>query len=262
MRRFRWAGWLAMGVALLAVGGRPSRLDAQMIAGNNGVGGGSAFGAVNYGFSGLGPIPLQLPRATGTWAEVLTVTPNWLVLQNGQGQQFPVALDAIGVFLMRWPTSMDHVAPDALIEATGVDIGSNAIRTDHVDCYEGGARSLVTPTVQQSVGYHPVLTAYDVDQLPTYGARYFLLPAEEQVPNRIHVVGPIVGVAPLQVSIGGNNALGILPALNGLSMSAITPGAIAMVSRGDMVYLTVQDALPKSLAVSQLVVYKKYPIPR
>ena len=33
------------------------------------------------------------------------------------------------------------------------------------------------------------MTAYDVDQQQTYGARYFLLPGEEQIPNRIHVVG-------------------------------------------------------------------------
>lgn len=120
----------------------------------------------------------------------------------------------------------------------------------------------MTPTVQQLVGFNRVLTAYDVDQQQTYGARYFLLPGEEQIPNRIHVVGPIVGNDPLQVAFGGNNTLGILPALNGLSMSSITTGSIAHVSPGDTVYMTVEEALPRSLAVSQLVVYKKYPIPR
>lgn len=262
MRRFRRAGWVALGLALLSLGGRPPRIQAQIIAGTNAVGGGGAYGPGNFGISGLGSIPLNIAKNTGTWAEVLSVSPEWLVLQNADGQQFPVSMGSVGMFLMRWPTSMDHVGPDALIEATGVDIGSNMIRTDHIDCYEGAARSLVTPTVQQLVGFNRVLTAWDVDQMNTYGARYFLLPGEESIPNRIHVVGPIVGANPLQVAIGGNNALSVLPDLSGLTMSSITPGSIEMVNRGDMVYLVVDEALPKSLVVSQLVVYKKFPIPR
>ncbi len=262
MRRFQRAGWLATGLALLALGGRPPRTEAQIIAGTNGFGGGGAYGPGNFGFSGLGGLPINLPAAGGTWAEVLTVTPNWLVLQNGLGQQFPVEMATVGLFLMRWPTSLDHVGPDAIVEATGVDIGSNGIRADHVDFYEGRARSLVTPTVQQLIGFNRVLTAYDVDQQQTYGARYFLLPGEEQIPNRTHVVGPIVGTGPLQVAIGGNNSISILPDMAGMTMSQITPGAIARVNRGDTVFLNVDEALPRTLAVSRLVVYKKYPMPR
>jgi len=247
-----------LGLALLAIGGNPPRSAAQIISGTNGIGGaGNYDGPGNFGFSGLGNTPIQVPRQ-GSWAEILSVSPKgWLVLQDGEGRQYPVWTDSITLFLIRWPTTLAQVEPGSLAEVTGVDLGTNLIGAEHADIYEGKATNLVTPTVQNLVGFNRVITAYDVDQMNTYGARYFLLPGEEQIPSRTHIVGQVVGSNPLQISAGGNLSLGVVSGPGGMSVSRITPGTPGLVQRGDLVYFMADEATPKSLVLSELVVYKK-----
>src|SRR5262245_857599 len=61
------------------------------------------------------------------WAEVVSVTPKWLVLRDEEGKQYPVSVEAIGLFLCRWPTTLDRISPGAMVEATGVDAQSNRL---------------------------------------------------------------------------------------------------------------------------------------
>ena len=80
----------------------------------------------------------------------------WLVVQNHEGQQFPIAMDAVNQFLIRWPTKFQQLTPEYRVEAIGFAAGNNTVRTDHVDVFAGGDRSLVGPTyVQLQPGTRP-----------------------------------------------------------------------------------------------------------
>jgi hypothetical protein len=196
----------------------------------------------------------------GDWLEVVTVTPKWVVLQNQMGQQFPVSLDSVELFVMRWPTSLPEISPNALIEATGVEVNANQIRTDHMDVFDGIERRFVMPTVEQVVGFNRVVTAFDLDMMNTYGIRFPLLPIEEQMPTRLHVVGPLIGVNPVRVAIPGNNAVAIFPAVNGIYITQVTAGSPQYVRPGDLVYAVASTMTPRTVVLSQLVVYKSMSI--
>src|SRR4051794_41065831 len=59
----------------------------------------------------------------GTWAEIINVTSRWIVIQNQAGQQFPIASDSIRQFLIRWPTSLDQLTGNSVIEVAGPNGG-------------------------------------------------------------------------------------------------------------------------------------------
>ena len=63
--------------------------------------------------------PLGLPQLPpqGAWGEVINVTSRWIVVQNHSGQQFPIAIDDIQEFLIRWPTSIER--PERTIPGRG-----------------------------------------------------------------------------------------------------------------------------------------------
>lgn len=205
----------------------------------------------------------QFPPAGG-WGRVLTVTDKWLVLENEDGQQFPVAFDAIRLFVMRWPTSPERISPDALIEASGLDLGSRRVQTDHVDVYEGSARNMVSPTYLPIIGYNRVVTLFDIEQQNLLGInyQYMLLPGEELMPARLHVVGPPAGVFPLAIGVGGNGAVAVVPMPSGLTMTQVTEGVPSYVQPGDLAFVApvLSRSTPRSLAVDQLVVYKAIPL--
>src|SRR5713226_2051509 len=50
----------------------------------------------------------QLPPQ-GAWGEVINVTTRWIVIQNHSGQQYPISVDDIGEFLVRWPSSVERL---------------------------------------------------------------------------------------------------------------------------------------------------------
>src|SRR5271166_6327562 len=87
-----------------------------------------AFDAVVGQPRGLPQLPPQ-----GAWGEVINGTTRWIVVQNHSGQQFPIAIDDIQEFLIRWPTSMNDLNPNgqSLVEAVGQDAGSNVVRVNH-----------------------------------------------------------------------------------------------------------------------------------
>lgn len=250
---FRFRNGLGLGIAIgmLLVGWSAGRAAAQVLPDQS----------LSTRRSGLRT--LHLP-ASGGWGRVLTVTDKWLVLENEQGQQFPVAFDAINLFVMRWPTSPARISPNALIEATGLDLGARRLRTNHVDVYEGAARNMVTPTFVPIIGYGRVFTAFDREQQNTLGINYYysLLPGEEQMPARLHVVGPPVSTVPLAIGIGGNGTVGVFPMPGGLTMTQVTEGVPSLIRPGDMAFVSpvLSRSTPRSLALNQLVVYKAMPI--
>jgi hypothetical protein len=196
----------------------------------------------------------------GDWAEVIMANGRWVVIQNAQGQQFPVAFETIRQFVIRWPARLDIVGPDALVEATGVDTGTNTLQTDHLDVYEGSARTMVTPAIFNLFGANRVLTPLDANQAPVYGTYFPFAPTEAGIPARIHVVGNIMGFNPLRLGVQGNNWVNVLPSSDGLNVTQVTPGTPAYVKKGDLVYFVPEQAGPKSLTVSRLILYKKIPV--
>ena len=56
----------------------------------------------NFGLNGPG------------WAEVLSVTPKWVVLQAADGRQYPVSASALGRFIVRWPILPTMVSATAI----------------------------------------------------------------------------------------------------------------------------------------------------
>jgi hypothetical protein len=219
--------------------------------------------AVPQGVAGAGRGPI----AQG-WAEVISVTDKWIVLQNERGQQFPLAFDSVGVFLVRWPADLSRISPDAMVEATGVDNGSRQITTDHVDVYEGAARNMVTPTVTSINGAGMVVRPIDyLFDAPVYGEPFpGVAPpiqggVQVQAPQ-IHVVGPLAGLNPIRVATVGGNAVGVFPGPNGMDVTQVTAGSHTFVRCGDLIFYVASAVLPKTLAVSQLVVYKDIPLSR
>lgn len=249
-RSLRVAG-LALG-ALLGLPGLPCHAQFTPAGGFS-----DAF-SNNAGSGMLAPrVPSQ-----GGWAEVITATPKWLVLQNQEGQQYPVSFSEVQMFLMRWPTTLDRIAPGSLVEAYGLDLGTNQVSTDSLNVYEGTANVLgVMPSFQTIVGFNRVLTAFDIDQHNTYGVDYFrfLMPEEMNMPRRMHVIGPIMQLDPLQLGVGGGIVIGVIPAGGPFFITSITPGSSSFVRKGDLVYYVPTEATPKSLNLAELVVYKKIP---
>jgi hypothetical protein len=211
------------------------------------------------------PQGVNIPNA-GDWAQVLTVTDKWLVLQNASGQQFPVATDSIRLFLMRWPTSPERLSNRSVIEVTGLDLGSYRVQASHIDIFEGASTQLVTPALYRITGYGRISTplsfVYDFgvygEPIPGLGPT-IMLPGEGNLPARLHAVGPVVNQVPLRVMAPGNSVITIVPSPAGLAMTQITPGTVSLVRPGDMAYFVPVAATAKSLGLGQLVVYKNVP---
>ena len=115
-----------------------------------------AFDAVVSQPRGLPDLP-----PNGAWGEVINATSRWIVIQNHAGQQFPIAIEDITEFLIRWPSSLDALGPGSLVEAIGPNVGSNTIRTDHIDVFEGTDRTLVSPTYNDRLPNNMVVTTLD-----------------------------------------------------------------------------------------------------
>jgi hypothetical protein len=197
----------------------------------------------------------------GTWAQIINVTSKWMVVQNQLGQQFPISSDRVRQFLIRWPHSTDRLTPQSVIEVFGPNIGSNTIIADHMDVYENDAQNLVSPTATDASTFNWGLNPIDVDQLNTYGVQFYMTPEEYSRPARSHVVGRSLGTGfdGVKVEGLGQNWYTIQPSLNGMSVTQITLGSNSYAQRGDLVYIVPENISPRSLDVTQLVLYKKIP---
>ena len=220
-------------------------------------GGDGVFNTFNPSGMQQAKIPMH-----GAWAEIITVTPRWMVVQNQLGQQFPIASDHVRQFLVRWPYSTDQLTPRSLIEVTGPNGNTTTIIADHIDVYENDAQSLVSPTVSNLVGNNRDLNFIDVDQQNTYGIVYYMSPEEYAIPNRLHVVGNFMGIDGNHVRVAGFglNWHDIQPSVNGMSVTQVTLGSNSYARRGDLVYILPENVGPRSLDITQLVLYKKIPL--
>ncbi|MDR3632266.1 MAG: hypothetical protein P4L84_00440 [Isosphaeraceae bacterium] len=252
----RPGSWLRLGLAVLVTAG----------------GAWCAARAQNYlGQIEAPPLPLAPPQ--GAWGEVIMANAKWLVVQNHSGQQFPVRFDQINQFLVRWPTDPSNLTNASVVEAIGSDVGSNVLRTEHVDVFEGSDRGLVAPTYRSVLPNNRVVTtidptfnrmmnAWDIEgQANLYGWAYPISPANLAVGGRLHVVGNVVAVNPaLQIGVPGNNFATILPgASSSIQMTQVTLGTWSFLEKGDLVFLTPSGVAPETLVLQQLVLYKKIP---
>jgi hypothetical protein len=257
------AALVALGTALLI----PAR--AQQRAGNG------ANANANANGQGLAEEPTAIPPTPpqGAWGEVIMANTKWLVVQNHQGQQFPIATDSVGQFLIRWPYDVNQLDQESVIEAIGPDFGSNTMRTDHIDVFEGSDRNLVTPTYTSLLpnnrlvttidpGFNRFMNGFDIgSQNLLYGWAYPVAPGEEGIPARLHVVGNAIGNSPIRVNVLGNNFATILPTEAGnLSVTQVTRGNPSFAQKGDLAYLMPTEMTPRSVVLSQLVLYKKIPL--
>jgi hypothetical protein len=203
----------------------------------------------------------------GDWVEVLTVKGKWLVVQNQRGQQFPIDLDNVGLFMVRWPINLASVPPEDLADVYGLDLNNNNMAADHVDVYE--------PDTAVQLGLQPTYISlarlgmlannwqlqvnlqWNLFQ-PMFGVGSGPIVANGQ-PPWMHVVGPVVAVAPVQVLTPGNIVVTIVPAMRALSATLVRIGTPSYVSRGDWAYIIPAEITPKSLNLAQLIIYKKGP---
>ena len=268
----RWGGWVRLGfdlglglatmatvfVLVLASGpGRPAR--AQAFPGP----------AVNLTAAGLMPLPPPPPE--GAWGEVIMANEKWIVIQNHLGQQFPVALDSVNQFLIRWPTNLGALTNTSMIEAIGSDLGSNTLQTTHLDVFEGSDQTLVSAGYNSILpytravttidpGFNRFMNAFDISaQNQLYGWAYPINPTLN-IPSQLHVVGNAINLSPIRLGIPGNNFATIVPGGGGnLTMTQVTRGSFSFAKKGDIAFLMPTQVNPRSLVLSQLVVYKKIP---
>jgi hypothetical protein len=222
--------------------------------------------------TGLPNLPPQ-----GAWGEVINVTDRWIVVQNHQGQQFPVAIDDIQEFLIRWPTGLQALTGQSMVEAVGQDAGSNTVRAAHIDVFEGSDRTLVAPTYNSILpnnmvvttldpGFNRFMNAWDyAGQNMLYGWAYPVPAAVNGIPSRLHVVGGVNAVdlenQTVRVVLPGNNFAAIVPAAAGqMTMTRITRGSSALTRKGDFAFMLPLQVTPRGLILSQLVIYKQIPI--
>src|SRR5262245_55517899 len=183
----------------------------------------------------------QLPPQ-GAWGEIINVTSRWVVIQNHSGQQYPIAVDHLGEFLVRWPSSLEALGNQSAIEAIGQDLGSNLIQTDHIDIFEGTDRSLVTPTYNSLLpnnavattidpGFNRFMNAWDFGgQHLLYGRAYPVSPLMLGIPARVHIVGTAVNRSPLHVAVPGNNLATVVgPPGELFTVSRVTRGAVSYI---------------------------------
>jgi hypothetical protein len=214
----------------------------------------------------------QLPPQ-GAWGEVINATPRWIVIQNHSGQQFPIALDDIGEYLVRWPSSLDQVGGESLVEAVGNDLGSNVVEVTHVDIFEGADRGLVSPTYSSILAngapvtainptYNRFMNAWDyAGQSMLYGWAFPITNGANGIPSRLHLVGSVVQRSPLRLAVPGNNIATVIGGQNvQFTVSQVTRGTMNHARKGDYAFLLPRAINVKGLAVSQLILYKTIPL--
>lgn len=218
--------------------------------------------------------PMGLPHLPpqGAWGQIINVTSRWIVIQNHTGQQFPIAVNDINEFLVRWPVGLDILTNQSVVEAVGQDLGNNVVQTEHVDIFEGADRTLVSPTYNSLLPNNAVVTTLDPGfyrymnpwdyggQNLLHGWAYPVAPTMGGLPTRLHVVGNAINRSPLQLGIPGNNIATVIPFPGqGLSATQVTRGNINHVRKGDYAFMMPQQIGQRGLVLSQFVLYKTIP---
>jgi len=222
-----------------------------------------------YWHMNKGGIQETVQKQSGLWAEVITANAKWIVIQDDQGNQYPIAADRIRQFLVRWPSNPALFTMNTLLEVTGPDAGSNTIVADHIDQFEDGAQSLVSPAVTNvynnygfnfNYGYNQTLAPWNVAASSTFQATYYGLPFGYAAPLPLHVVGRALGGDPIRVAGNGDNWYTVQPGSGGISITQVTIGNSSYAKRGDVVYFVLDNMSSRSLDITQLILYKKIPL--
>jgi len=200
------------------------------------------------------------------WAEVLSVTPRWVVLQSADGRQYPVDGASMGRFLVRWPITASMVSPTALVEVEGLSPSVNVVATNNVEVYEGAARSLVTqsyitPTEAGILRQYDATYTFGFDSMNQFWSLYPSQPAVSMnnVNLLTYMVAPVVNTVPLMLGTPANQPVRVIPA-NGqnLQMTRIVVGTIDQLRPGDLIYAVPQFATNKAMSLSAAIVFKNY----
>ncbi len=259
-------GLLAAGAGWHQARGQIGSANYNPYSGYGAYGGFGTYGGFGaWGFGSYWTIDLgtlrgpQLPRQ-GSWAEVINVTSKWIVVQDEQGRQYPIASDAIKQFLIRWPSGVDQLTNASLVEATGVNAGSNVVVADHLDIYEADAQRLVTPNVTNLFGANRTLASLDEDRSNQFDVNYYVSDQEAAIPNRINIVGNPTQASPLQIRVNATNWMTIQPGNGGMTVTQVTLGSNSFARKGDIAYIVADSSAPRSVNVSMLVLYKTIPL--
>ena len=252
-----WGRWLTMGVStvLLATMTAPAQNRQP------------AWEQVVGRSRGLPQLPPQ-----GAWGEIINVTSRWVVIQNHAGQQYPISVDDLGEFLVRWPTRLEALGNRSMVEVVGDDMGANFVQTQHVDVFEGADQSLVVPTYASLLrdyagmpaidpGLNFMLNPLGISQMSgLYGWAYPISPMLG-AGTRLLVVGVALNRQPLQLSVPGNNLITVTPPLGeNFTVSQVTRGRVNYIRKGDYAFLMPQGITPRGLLLSQFVLYKSIPL--
>jgi hypothetical protein len=219
-----------------------------------------------------GILPLPPPPPQGEFYQVIFANSRWVVVQNRLGQQFPVAAEFIGQFLVRWQADAGDISPNVLVEAIGPEIIGMTMRTNHIDLFMGSDQVLVKPgyvsvlPINRPVTaidptYQRYMSGYDIAAQNTlYAWVYPTYPGDNGIPGQMHVVGNAINVMPLRLGVPGNNFVTVLPPDPGvMTISRVTQGAAQLAKKGDAAFLTPTQVNPvteKSLRIAQAVLYK------
>ena len=219
-----------------------------------------------------GPASLPPPPPQGAWGEVIMANNRWMVVQNNNGQQFPIANDSINQFLIRWPSRLDALTPQTVVEAIGPDVGNNTLLTEHVDAFVGADQNLVTPGSTSLLpnnrpvttidpGFQRHMNSFDIgSQNLLHGWAYPVNPGVSGIPAQLHVIGPVIQINPfLRAAIPGNNFATIQPAGASMTVTRVTRGNTSFAQRGDLAFLMPTNLTPRTVVLSQVVLYKKIP---
>jgi hypothetical protein len=259
MRRSRqfWARFLVLGISCALVPTMATLAQQRD----------PAFDQVVGNPRGLPHLPPQ-----GAWGEIINVTSRWIVIQNHTGQQYPIAINDIGEFLVRWPSSVDALGNRSVVEAIGQDLGNNVLQTDHVDVFEGADQALVAPTYNSLLPNNAIVTTIDPGfqrlmspwdygaQNVLHGWAYPVGPGVTGIPTRLHVVGNAINRSPLQLGIPGNNIATVVGPVGGqFSVTQVTRGDVSHIRKGDYAFMLPQAITPRGLLLSQFVLYKSIP---
>ena len=248
LRSCRWAG---IGLAVAALGLlAPPRSGSQAV-------------------DAPGELATAVPR--WGWAEVVNVTPKWVVLQTQDGRQYPVSLakENVPLFVIRWPTMPDQLTNQSVIEVAGGRGVNNQVIADHADVFEPDARMLLGtgwPFMALLVGGNRISNYYDTNQQNAlrdtayngydYVARAAAAPAG--IADVLHVVAPVAAINPLRLTPGNNNVVPVVSPNNGVpTLTRITPGSHSYVRPGDLAFFITSYPAAKGLSLAQLVVYKR-----
>ena len=260
------AWWKRLGLASLAAALVPAALLPV-----RGQPPGAMVPNVAQGGVNLPPVP---PR--GAWGEVIMSNKDWIVVQNHEGQQFPISAKATGQFLIRWPYAANNLTPDSVVEAVGQDLGNNTLQTDHVDVFEGADRGLVQPTYASLLPNNRLVTTID----PTFfrfmspfdiGSQNLMhgwaYPSNGSGGNlgfggQLHVVGSAVASDPIRISVFNTNFANVVPgAANNLSVTQVTTCTdTRYAQKGDVMFLVPTELTATTVVLSQTVLYKKIPL--